>query len=171
MSNFNSRLFSSVLITPFMRSVIIFFIVLGAQLAGAQSFRGIIIDGDTQAPIEGVHIQVVNSSLGTASDKDGKFEITNFPKGMRTIRISAVGYTTVESTINEEDQELVVALESSAMLLNNAVTITAQRNELLSFDVSQSVTTLTSDELKKKSSRSTPEALMNESGIWKSNFP
>ena len=149
-----------------MRSVITFVFVMGAQLTGAQSFSGIVQDRETQTPLEGVHIQVVNSSLGTSSGQDGKFTINDFPKGMHTIRISAVGYASVERTLNEDEMEVMITLESSAMLLNNAVTITAQRSEQLTFDVSQSVTILSADELIKKSSRSTPEALMNESGIW-----
>jgi len=149
-----------------MRSVITFVFVMGAQLTGAQSFSGIVQDRETQTPLEGVHIQVVNSSLGTSSGQDGKFTINDFPKGMHTIRISAVGYASMERTLNEDEMEVMITLESSAMLLNNAVTITAQRSEQLTFDVSQSVTILSADELIKKSSRSTPEALMNESGIW-----
>jgi outer membrane receptor protein involved in Fe transport len=149
-----------------MKSVFTLLFLLCTRLLWAQSFSGIVKDSETRTPLEGVHIQVVNSSLGTSSDRDGKFTINNFPKGKHTIRISAIGYATVEQPIKEDEVELIIALESSAMLLNNAVTITALRDEQLSFDVSQSVTALTADELTKKSSRSTPEALMNESGIW-----
>jgi outer membrane receptor protein involved in Fe transport len=149
-----------------MKAGIAILFILCSQLLLAQSISGIIEDSDSQLPIEGVHIQVVNSSLGTASDGNGKFIIPDFPNGKHTIRISAVGYTTVERMINGGEKEFTVALKPTTLLLNNAVTITAQRNEQLSFEVSQSVTTLTADELVKKSSRSTPEALMNESGIW-----
>jgi hemoglobin/transferrin/lactoferrin receptor protein len=149
-----------------MRLVFTFLVLLSTHLLSAQSYSGIVKDGESQTPLEGVHIQLVNSSLGTVTDQDGKFIINNIPKGKHTLRISAVGYATIERPLNQDELELMIALEPSAMLLNNAVTITAQRNEQLSFDVSQSVTTLTTDELIKKSSRSTPEALMNESGIW-----
>lgn len=149
-----------------MKSGITIFFILCSPLLFAQSISGTIEDSDSQLPIEGVHIQVVNSSLGAASDENGKFVIHDFPKGRHALRISAVGYTTVERMINEDELDLTIALKPTVLLLNNSVTITAQRNERLSFDVSQSLTTLTADELIKKSSRSTPEALMNESGIW-----
>lgn len=149
-----------------MRLSITFFIILSSQILSAQTFNGIVKDGQTQSPIEGVHVQLLNSSLGTVSDRDGKFLIDNFPSGKPTIRISAVGYTAVERVIENPKLDLIIILEQSAILLNNSVTVTAQRSEQLSYNVSQSVTTLTSGELLKKSSRSTPEALMNESGIW-----
>jgi hemoglobin/transferrin/lactoferrin receptor protein len=149
-----------------MKSGFTFLFFWCTQLLWAQSFTGTVIDSDTQIPLEGAHIQVVNSSLGTASDENGKFILTNFPNGQHTIRISAVGYATLEQVVDAEALELKIEITPTALLLNNSVTITAQRQEQLSYQVSQSVTTLSADELVKKSSRSTPEALMNESGIW-----
>jgi outer membrane receptor protein involved in Fe transport len=150
----------------FRKTVGIFLVVSGVHVAGAQSYRGVIIDHDTRSPLEDVHIQVVNSSLGAVTDREGKFVINNFPKGQRIIRVSLVGYATIEALVSSEHKDSTLVLKSSYILLNNALTITAKRNEALSFDVSQSDTTLTKDELSKKNSRSTPEALMNESGIW-----
>ncbi len=149
-----------------MKLLLTFFLILFAPILLAQSLRGIIKDSQTDVPLEGAHIQLINSSLGTVSDKNGKFLIKNFPIGKHFIRISAVGYTSVEKLTDHEALELLVTLEPSTLLLNHTVTITAQRNEQRSFNVSQSVTTLDQEEFIKKSSRSTPEALMNESGIW-----
>lgn len=148
-----------------MKALLGFLFILIAPVLTAQSVSGIIKDKNTQEPIEGVHIQLINSPLGTVAGKDGRFTFVDFPNGRHTVRISAVGYVTMEKVV-ERNEEIIISLEPSSVLLNNAVTVTAQRNEQRSFDVYQSVTTLSADELMKKSSRSTPEALMNESGIW-----
>ena len=150
----------------YIKSGITVLFTLCTPLLFGQSITGTIKDNDSQLPIEGVHIQVANSSLGTTSDENGKFLLHDFPKGRHTLRISAVGYATVEQMIQGDELDLTIVLKPTALLLNNSVTITAQRSEQLSSNVSQSVTTLTAVELQNKSSRSTPEALMNEAGIW-----
>ncbi len=140
-------------------------LALFTQVISAQSITGIITDATSKEPIEGVHVHLLNSSWGTVSGKDGKFLLQDFPEGKHTVRISAVGYSTIEKVV-QQDGDLIISLEPTAVLLNNSVTVTAQRTEQLAFDVSQSVTSLNMAELQKKTPRSTPEALMNESGIW-----
>jgi hemoglobin/transferrin/lactoferrin receptor protein len=144
----------------------LFLFLLATQFLCAQRLIGSVEDKITGLPLESVHIQIVNSAIGTFTDKVGGFTFSEFPEGKRLIRISSIGYTTAEVVVQQGDTHLKISLEPSALLLNNGVTVTAQRHERLSFEVSQSVTTLTADELTKKHSRSTPEALMNESGIW-----
>ena len=136
------------------------------QILTAQSVSGVVTDKSTSLPVENAHIQLINSAIGTLTDKNGVFALAEFPDSQRFIRVSSIGFATTELLMQRGDTQITISLEPSAILLNNDVTVTAQRHERLSFDVSQSVTTLNKDELSKKSSRSTPEALMNESGIW-----
>jgi len=140
--------------------------LLVTQSLTAQSVSGVVTDKSTALPLENAHIQIVNSAIGTVTDKNGAFAFSEFPDRKRFIRISSIGFATTELLVQRGDTQIIISLELSAVLLNNGVTVTAQRHERLSFDVSQSVTTLNNQELSKKSSRSTPEALMNESGIW-----
>lgn len=58
---------------------------------------GIIVDGQTNLPIEAVNfvlteIRDSTKILGTATDKDGKFELSNIPFGFYNARISYIGY-------------------------------------------------------------------------------
>ncbi len=145
--------------------LICFFVVIG-NLVYAQSMQGRVTDQHTNEPIADVHIQIVNSSAGTISDKEGKFVLQQIKYGSTQIRVTAIGYATIEQTIDASDQELQIELTPSVILLNNGVTITAQRNERLAFDVSQSVITLSSLQLEQQAPRSTPEALISETGIW-----
>jgi hemoglobin/transferrin/lactoferrin receptor protein len=135
------------------------------NLTYAQSIHGRVTDQNTKEPIADVHIQFVNSSTGTITDKEGKFVLERF-NGLTQIRISSIGYATIEQTLSADDQELQIGLTPSVILLNNGLTITAQRNEHLTFDVPESITTVSSLQLEQQAPRSTPEALMNETGIW-----
>ncbi len=134
------------------------------QLAFSQ-FKGVIIDQTTRQPLADVHVAVINSSLGTITDKEGKFVLDNSSSDFLRLLISAIGYSTIEHVARRE-KESTIELNPSAILLNNAVTITAQRSERLSFDVAQSTSTISATQLAELTPRSTPEALMNETGVW-----
>ncbi|MCA4896990.1 MAG: TonB-dependent receptor [Cytophagales bacterium] len=134
------------------------------QLAFSQ-FKGIVIDQKTRQPVADVHVSIINSALGTVSDKAGEFVLNNSVADSLRLRVSAIGYSTVEYVMARE-RENSIELIPSAILLNNAVTITAQRSERLSFDVAQSTSSISATQLAELAPRSTPEALLNETGVW-----
>lgn len=144
----------------------IFFIcfLLLSSLASGQTIHGTILDKKTNLPIPDVHAQWVNTQVGTISNLEGKFELRTVG-GVNTIRVSAIGYTTREEIVEDNDS-LQIALEPSALMLNQGITITAQRQEDLTIDVPQSVTVITHEQLLQNAPRTTPEALMNQTGIW-----
>lgn len=132
----------------------------------AQSIKGIVSDHETNEPIADVHVQLANSHVGTITDKEGKFVLEGFLVDSARIRISAIGYTTLEQIVSSNNSEVQIHLAPSIILLNNAVTITAQRNERLTFDVPESITSVSRFQIEQQAPRSTPEALMNETGVW-----
>ena len=132
----------------------------------AQSIKGIVSDHETNEPIADVHVQLANSHVGTITDKEGKFVLEGFLVDSARIRISAIGYTTLEQIVSSNNSEVQIHLAPSIILLNNAVTITAQRNERLTFDVPESITSVSRVQIEQQAPRSAPEALTNETGIW-----
>lgn len=138
--------------------------LLLTQCALSQFIRGEIIDQKTNLPISDVHIQWVNTSLGTISNEEGKFELKRLD-GVNTIRVSAIGYTTHEVIVGDNDS-MQITLEPSVLILNQGISITAQRQEDLSREVPQSVTVVTQELLLQNGPRTTPEALMNQTGVW-----
>ncbi len=147
-----------------MRLIIFIFLFALPFLVFAQTIKGTIVDQKTNFPIPDAHLQLVNTSLGAISDHQGKFEL-NLIEGANAIRVSAIGYSMLEVTVGE--QELFhIMLEPSTLMLNQAITITAQRQQDLTADVPQSVTVISHEQLLQNAPRTTPEALMNQSGIW-----
>lgn len=138
--------------------------LVSSHLAISQ-YRGVITDRTTQQPISEVHVVVVGSSIGASSDSSGRFSLDVKRIDSVRVRVSAVGYSTIESMLRK-DVENRIELTTSVILLNNDVTITAQRSERLSFDVALSTNTISSLQLKEYEARSTPEALMNQTGVW-----
>ena len=147
------------------RFVTLFLFVLPYHVF-AQLFQGVIRDQKTNEPISDVHISVINSSMGTITDKEGRFVLQRVNTNSVQVRISAIGYTTIEQAVEVDVQELQIVLMPSIILLNNAVTVTAQRNERLTFDVPESITSVSRVQMEQQAPRSTPEALMYETGVW-----
>ncbi len=139
--------------------------LLFSQCAFAQFIQGAVIEKKNNLPIPDVHIQWVNTTVGTVSDRVGKFQLASVP-GAHAIRISAVGFSTIEVMIKDASDSIRIGLEPSVIMLNQGVVVTAKRQEVLSSEVSQSVTVVSQDMLLQNAPRTVPEALMNQTGIW-----
>lgn len=59
------------------------------------SIIGEVIDVNTHQPLIGANVIVENTKLGSACDKNGKFDIKNIPIGSYTISASVIGYSKV----------------------------------------------------------------------------
>lgn len=83
------------------------YILLITQLLNF-SIKGTLTDSKTNEPIEGATVIVVENSQTQVSDANGNFEFKNLPSGTYTIRIDALGYTTMEQKAELKDQELTL---------------------------------------------------------------
>jgi len=61
--------------------------------------RGYVVDDSTGVPIPLVNVFVVNSKIGNATDREGRFELTNVPLGTLEIVASIVGYVPAVRTV------------------------------------------------------------------------
>ena len=104
--------------------------VLITSTASAQSamVRGTILDAVTREPLPWANIVIVGTSIGGASDIEGKFEIRSAPVGSYTVKATYIGYETSElEVVLTADQvlELELPLEPVS-LIEEEVIITAQ---------------------------------------------
>jgi len=58
--------------------------------------KGRVTDSETGDPIKGATVQVVGTIMGTTTDQDGHFILTNVPVGKYDLKFSAVSYVKVE---------------------------------------------------------------------------
>lgn len=113
----------------FMKNVILFlFIFSNFLLHGQKSIiKGTVKDKVTESPLIGANIILVSNTenIGTTTDENGKFALTNMVPGRHTIQISYLGYET--STIpnilvtSGKESILEIALEESVQVLNEVV--------------------------------------------------
>lgn len=92
---------------------------------------GDVKDKKTGNHIPFITISVVNTVIGTTTDHTGHYFLKNLPEGKFTIRVSGVGYRTVEQEVElkaNQTTELNFVTEESVLSLDEVV-VSANRNE------------------------------------------
>jgi len=109
----NPKLFRNVLkhigLKRFLAGLLLVSCPVGGVYAQQGTIRGQVMDRDTREPLPGANIVVQGTSLGAATDIDGRYEIQNVPPGTYTVAVSYVGYRAAQ-------QEVTVAAGASITL-------------------------------------------------------
>lgn len=85
---------------------------------------GTVTDEETGEPLPGVNVILVNTPFGTSTDQDGFFEIKGLQPASYTIRLSYIGYRTIEKTVKVSEGEttsLSFSLEESFLKIDELV--------------------------------------------------
>ena len=71
--------------------------LFSAVLTAGQTGKitGKVLDQETGNPLPGVNVLLENTSMGAATDPEGKFVILDIPPGLYTVKLSFIGYATV----------------------------------------------------------------------------
>lgn len=106
--------------------IIILFIGFSAFSYAQNTITGIITDNKNQ-PISDVEITAPEIHSETTTDANGKFILTNIPKGDTTIQFSAIGFKTITKTITIDQTETVlnVTLEEEITHMDEVIVSTA----------------------------------------------
>ncbi len=92
-----------------------------------QTIRGVVIDKETQVPIPGVNIVVVNSDpqKGTVTNENGLFRLENVEIGRQALQVSSVGYKTQSFDnivlVSAKETVMRIELEESVTSLDEVV--------------------------------------------------
>jgi iron complex outermembrane recepter protein len=99
--------------------------------------------------LSGTNIKILNSNLGTVSDKDGKYQFKKVPSGNVTLEISAVGFSTKtqkNASKSNENQEInIVLTESNAQL--EEVVVSAEKIEQNAQKLPLAISTISSKQV------------------------
>lgn len=128
--------------------VLILLIAITMPIWALQTIRGKIIDSKDQAPLDFVNVSLIpekkdKPAAGVISDGQGKFELPNVPKGKYTLKVSFVGYNTLEIPlfVNEEALEMgMIKLSENSQALNE-VEVVGQGSQMR-FDIDKKVFTV-----------------------------
>ena len=134
----------------------------------------------TGAPLEGVNISIENTSIGTQTNENGNFEISNLNNGDYTLSLSYIGFKTREipiSVINDIKLETIILYEGNEIL--KEVIVKAERRNKFSrkktayvsklplkdIENTQVYSTVTNEILKSQVVTNFDDALKNATGV------
>ena len=83
-----------------------------------QKVTGTVIEAETGEPVVGASVKVKGTTLGAATNLDGKFTLNDVPNSAKTIVVSYIGMTTKEVAIKPN---VKVFLSSDAKNLDDVV--------------------------------------------------
>ncbi|GLB51470.1 TonB-dependent receptor [Neptunitalea chrysea] len=119
-----------------MRTIFTFvFAVIGIIAASAQDGKisGIVYDAENNAPVVYANVMLKDSSLGVTTNSKGEFNLNNVPVGSYTLKITAVGYVSVNKSIVVKVNEITsigtVLLQVDTEMLNEVVVQNSKTNK------------------------------------------
>lgn len=128
------------------------------------------VNGAVECNGEGIpfaNVSVSGTSLGTACDVDGKFNIKEVPVGKQTIQVSAIGYKTYKQTLEikkNNTSSITISTEETAELLNEVV-VTGTLNEVSIMESAVPIEVYTPEYFKKNPTPSLFQALQIVNGV------
>ena len=153
---------------------LLFFIFLATAVFGQETGKlsGKITDGKSGDSLPGVNIILKGTYYGAASDMNGKFTINNITPGTYDIKVSLIGYKTVEYTgfkiVANKTKELNITMNETVLTLEQDVTVVGKK-PLLDVDETQSKRTISEDEIKNAVVENVSDVVSQQAGVIKSD--
>ena len=150
------------------KTLITFFVLTNHMIIG-QSYKleGEILDKSNQSPLSFANITLQGTSLGAASDNDGRFSIENIDAGTYTIIASYMGYSTYKQQIiipDTEQKRITILLEPEAIQLDEYVVTASRRRERIE-DAPAAISVISKKEIRRESNTNLGDYLKGTKGI------
>jgi TonB-dependent starch-binding outer membrane protein SusC len=120
---------------------------LAAQATG--TIQGQVVDASTLRPIEAAQISVAGTRVGTLTNAQGRFLLTNVPAGERTVRVQVIGYAQVERGVTVRPNETATVsfeLGQTAIQLDEVV-VTGQGRARQRRELATTISVVTAAEM------------------------
>lgn len=133
---------------------------------------GVITDAQTKEPLVGVSVSVVGSTMGSMTDANGVYNILNVPVGSYTLKISSVGFASLEVTDVGVSADLTAyqnhTLTSQATELGKTITVKAER-PLIVKDKTSNISIIKRNEIQALPTRGFEQVVGLQNGVVRMN--
>lgn len=103
-------------------------ILLCSAIVSAGNVRGIVKDADSQEPLIGANVTLEGTIIGSMTDLDGVYVLTNVPAGSYTLVVSYLGYAEQKTRVQVTNDQVTANIEmASVSLLGDAVEVISNR--------------------------------------------
>ena len=96
------------------------FVGIGLVTAQITKVTGTVISEEDGLPVVGASILVKGTTVGTVTDMDGKFTLSNVPSSAKTLVVSFIGMASQEVSIK---QNVSIILKSDTEMLDDVVVV------------------------------------------------
>ena len=128
------------------KKLLFLFLLLPLSILAQNDVSGVVLEKTSGQPLPGVNVVIQGAAIGTTTDFDGKFQLSNVKNGDK-IGFSFVGYKT--ATVNYSGQNSVnVSLEEDSNQLQEVV-VQVGYGTVKKKDATGSVTTVTTKDFNK----------------------
>jgi outer membrane receptor protein involved in Fe transport len=162
-----------------MRSLLILVLILATILplvsvnAGTTGkIVGTVLDADNGEPIIGGNVLVVDTYRGATTNLDGEYFILNVPPGSYTVRVSYLGYQTLEmeGVVVSIDRTVTINAElQSEAIRAETVTMVAQR-PVIRMDVTSTEVSVGSEEIEAIPAENFGDVVSLQAGVVDGHF-
>lgn len=143
-----------------------------AMAATVGKITGVISDSQTKEPLIGVSVSVVGTTMGAMTNENGQYSILNVPVGTYMLRLSAVGYATVEISNVEVSADLATyqneVMSSQATDIGKVIQVTTERPLIIKDQTSQ-IAIVKREELLALPTRGFEQVVGIQTGVVKMN--
>ncbi len=109
-------------------TTVLLLLLLGVSFAFSGTIKGIVTDKDTGDPLIGANVVLEGTGMGTTTDLDGFFIITDVPPGTYKLTVNYVGYDDFTREITVTDQPLSLQISMKATVyLGKEIVVLADR--------------------------------------------
>ncbi|HYV94466.1 MAG TPA: TonB-dependent receptor [Chitinophagales bacterium] len=112
----------------------------------SQTIKGRVTDKQSQSPLIGATVKLINTSIGAVTDDDGYFKIENVSVGRVTIEVSYLGYkpATLNNVYLSSGKELVLEIELEENVIEaQEVIVNASKDKITTNNEMATVSTRT----------------------------
>jgi iron complex outermembrane recepter protein len=155
-----------------MKRILTILFLLSMAYAKAQTISGIVLDANTNEPVTGAFVKLLNSDKGVVTNNEGKFLLD----GVGSIQISFVGYKSykikadgsilnislVPEIINLQNVEVI---GRAAKDYNSEYSFSATRTSTLNNNLPQSISTVTKELIADRQAFNLGDAVKIASGV------
>lgn len=144
-------------------------VLLAAAPSAQGTLSGTITDAASGETLVGVNVLVIGTTRGAATDLDGRYEITGIRAGDYTIRVSYIGYQTLEFTgiavASGETTTLDVEMQEASLGTDQEVVVIGER-PLIDVEQAQSAYFVSEEEIASRPVRDVQDVVANQAGVF-----
>ena len=142
-------------------------LILYNTIVSGLSISGTVTDSTNKSPLIGANVIISETSLGAATDSDGRYNINQIAPGDYIISVSYMGYKSYKKNItisNNENVSLDISLAPEAIKMETYVVTASRRRERVE-DAPAAISVISKAEIRRESNTNLGDYLKGTKGI------